>query len=257
MRTPGTAEARGITRRFGGLTAVSDVSFTVAKGEIHGIIGPNGAGKTTLLNVLSGLQRPSSGSVLIGGEDVTRWPSHRLVTRARLVRTFQTVRLFSSMSVRQNLMVAAQTTAGPAQARERVEDVLRRLSLDDLAEEPATALSYGLQRRVELARVMVADPAVVLLDEPAAGLSPQERGDLARMLKEMRDSGVTVILVEHHMDLVHAVCDSCTVLDFGKVIARGTPGEVTRDPVVLEAYLGGRHHRASELGAPVPTGEED
>src|SRR5690606_39784531 len=140
--------------------------------------------------LLSGLARPSSGSVLSGGEDVTRWPSHRLVTRARLVRTFQTVRLFSSMSVLQNLMVAARTTAGPAQARERVEDVLRRLSLDDLAGEPATALSYGLQRRVELARVMVADPAVVLLDEPAAGLSPQERGDLARMLKEMRDSGV-------------------------------------------------------------------
>jgi len=257
VRTPGTAEARGITRRFGGLTAVSDVSFTVAKGEIHGIIGPNGAGKTTLLNLLSGLDRPSSGSVLIGGEDVTRWPSHRLVTRARLVRTFQTVRLFSSMSVLQNLMVAARTTAGPAQARERVEDVLRRLSLDDLADEPATALSYGLQRRVELARVMVADPAVVLLDEPAAGLSPQERGDLARMLKEMRDSGVTVILVEHHMDLVHAVCENCTVLDFGKVIARGTPDEVTRDPAVLEAYLGGRHHRAPDLDAPVPTGEED
>ncbi|TDB98511.1 ABC transporter ATP-binding protein [Actinomadura sp. 7K534] len=257
MRTPGTAEARGVTRRFGGLTAVSDVSFTVAKGEIHGIIGPNGAGKTTLLNVLSGLQRPSGGSVLIGGEDVTRWPSHRLVTRARLVRTFQTVRLFSSMSVRENLMIAARATTAPAQARERVEEVLGRLALDGLANEPGAALSYGLQRRVELARVMVADPAVVLLDEPAAGLSPQERGDLADMLREMRDSGVTVILVEHHMDLVHAVCENCTVLDFGKVIARGTPDEVTRDPAVLEAYLGGRHHRATDVDAPVPTAEED
>jgi branched-chain amino acid transport system ATP-binding protein len=257
MRTPGTAEARAVTRRFGGLTAVSEVSFSVARGEIHGVIGPNGAGKTTLLNVLSGLQRPSSGSVLIGGEDVTRWPSHRLVARARLVRTFQTVRLFSSMTVRENLAVAARTTTGPAQARERVEDVLARLSLDGLAGEPAAALSYGLQRRVELARVLVADPAVVLLDEPAAGLSPQERHDLADMLREMRDSGVTVILVEHHMDLVHAVCENCTVLDFGRVIARGTPAEVTEDPAVLEAYLGGRHHRASDVDVPVSMGEEE
>ncbi len=132
------------------------------------IIGPNGAGKTTLLNILSGLQRPSGGSVVIGGEDVTRWPSHRLVARARLVRTFQTVRLFSSMTVRENLMIAARTTTGPAQARERVEGVLSRLSLDGLADDAAAALSYGLQRRVELARVLVADPAVVLLDEPAA-----------------------------------------------------------------------------------------
>ncbi|MEU5988703.1 ABC transporter ATP-binding protein [Spirillospora sp. NPDC047418] len=257
MRTPGTAEARDITRRFGGLTAVAGVSFTAAKGEIHGIIGPNGAGKTTLLNVLSGLQRPSSGAVLIGGEDVTRWPSHRLVKRARLVRTFQTVRLFGSMSVRENLLVAARTTTAPAQARERVEEVLGRLDLAGLAGEPGAALSYGLQRRVELARVLVADPAVVLLDEPAAGLSPQERGDLADMLREMRDSGVTVILVEHHMDLVHAVCQNCTVLDFGKVIARGTPDEVTQDPAVLEAYLGGRHHRTADVAAPVPTSEED
>ncbi|WP_141578385.1 ABC transporter ATP-binding protein [Actinomadura sp. WMMA1423] len=257
MRTPGTAEARGVTRRFGGLTAVADVSFTAARGEIHGIIGPNGAGKTTLLNVLSGLQRPSSGSVLIGGEDVTRWPSHRLVAKARLVRTFQTVRLFASMTVRQNLMIAARATTGPAQARARVEDVLARLSLDRLAGEPAAALSYGLQRRVELARVLVADPAVVLLDEPAAGLSPQERRDLADMLREMRDAGVTVILVEHHMDLVHAVCQNCTVLDFGRVIARGTPAEVTADPAVLEAYLGGRHHRAADVEVPASTGEED
>ncbi|MEV0592787.1 ABC transporter ATP-binding protein [Nonomuraea cavernae] len=252
MRTPGTAEARGVTQRFGGLTAVSDVSFSVGAGEIHGIIGPNGAGKTTLLNILSGLQRPTSGSVIVGGDDVTRWPSHKLVAKARLVRTFQTVRLFSSMTVHENLMIAARTVAGPAEARTRVDEALDRLALTSLAAERATSLSYGLQRRVELARVMVSDPAVVLLDEPAAGLNPQERRELADTLHAMRDSGVTVVLVEHHMDLVHAVCQHCTVLDFGKVISRGTPDEVTRDPAVLEAYLGGKHHRASEVDAVIP-----
>jgi branched-chain amino acid transport system ATP-binding protein len=253
--TSGTAETRGVTQRFGGLTAVSDVNLSVASGEIHGIIGPNGAGKTTLLNILSGLQRPTEGSVIIGGQDVTRWPSHKLVSKARLVRTFQTVRLFSSMSVRENLMIASRAAIGASLARERVPEVLERLDLAALADEPATSLSYGLQRRVELARVLVSDPSVVLLDEPAAGLSPSERRDLAAMLHAMRDAGITVILVEHHMDLVHAVCQNCTVLDFGRVISRGTPGEVTSDPVVLEAYLGGKHHKASEVDAPV-TAEE-
>lgn len=230
-----------MTQRFGGLTAVSDVSFSVSPGAVHGVIGPNGADKTTLLNILSGLQRPSAGAVVVDGADVTRWPSHKLVATARLMRTFQTVRLFSSMSVRDNLLVAARVTTGATFARRTVDQVLARLHLTSVAAEPATSLSYGLQRRVELGRVMVADPAVVLLDEPAAGLSPQERGDLAATVSSMRDGGITVVLVEHHMDLVHAVCQECTVLDFGRVISSGTPEEVTRDPVVLEAYLGGKH----------------
>lgn len=245
-------ELRGITQRFGGLTAVDNVTIAVAPGTIHGVIGPNGAGKTTLLNILSGLQRPTSGTVVVGEQDVTRWRGHHYVTKARLVRTFQTVRLFTSMTVRENLSVAAQTVSPFSQAQSRVVDVLERLQLTDLADDHAASLSYGLQRRVELARVLVSDPAVVLLDEPAAGLSPQERGDLAGLLHEMRDQGVTVVLVEHHMDLVHAVCQDCTVLDFGAVISRGSPEEVTADPAVLEAYLGGRHHRAADIGVVIP-----
>jgi len=247
MSAGASVELTGITQRFGGLTAVDDVSLSVDTGTIHGVIGPNGAGKTTLLNILSGLQRPTSGTVVVGGTDVTRWRGHRYVTKARLVRTFQSVRLFSSMTVRENVMVAGQTISSFYAARDRTASVLERLQLTHLADERATSLSYGLQRRVELARVLVAEPSVVLLDEPAAGLSPQERTDLAALLRELRDEGVTVILVEHHMDLVHAVCQQCTVLDFGAVISRGTPDEVTRDPVVLEAYLGGRHHKVSEI----------
>lgn len=242
MTDAGAVEITGITQRFGGLTAVDSVDILVPAGTVHGIIGPNGAGKTTLLNIISGLQRPTRGSVRIGPHVITGWAGHRLVTNARLVRTFQTVRLFSSMSVRENVAIAAGTVHRAREVSARVDAVLDELHLTAHADEPATALSYGMQRRVELARVMVADPAVVLLDEPAAGLSPTERQELAQTLREMREKGVTIVLVEHHMDLVHAVCETCTVLDFGAVISRGTPNEVTRDPRVLTAYLGGHHH---------------
>lgn len=241
MTAAGTVEIAGITQRFGGLTAVNDVHVSIPSGQIHGIIGPNGAGKTTLLNIISGLQPPTRGTVRVGEHEVTGWPGHRLVSQARLVRTFQTVRLFGSMSVRENVEIAARTVHKAKDARAKAAAVLEQLGLVDHASDGATALSYGLQRRVELARVMVADPAVVLLDEPAAGLSPSERQDLAEILRGMRAEGITVVLVEHHMDLVHAVCESCTVLDFGAVISHGTPDEVTRDPRVLEAYLGSGH----------------
>lgn len=241
MSAAGDVEMAGITQRFGGLTAVDDVHVSIPSGEIHGIIGPNGAGKTTLLNIVSGLQQPTRGTVRVGPHEVTGWPGHRLVSRARLVRTFQTVRLFSSMSVRENVGIAARTVHKTKDARIRTAAVLERLGLSGHASDTATALSYGLQRRVELARVMVASPAVVLLDEPAAGLSPSERQDLAQILQGMRAEGITVVLVEHHMDLVHAVCEACTVLDFGAVISRGSPDQVTRDQRVLEAYLGSGH----------------
>lgn len=238
---PGAVEIVGITQRFGGLIAVNDVHVSIPAGQIHGIIGPNGAGKTTLLNIISGLQPPTKGRVCVGQQDVTGWPGHRLVSQARLVRTFQTVRLFSSMSVRENVEIAARTVHKSKEARAKAAEVLEQLGLTEHASDDATVLSYGLQRRVELARAMVASPAVVLLDEPAAGLSPSERQDLAQILRGMRQQGITVVLVEHHMDLVHAVCESCTVLDFGAVISHGSPDEVTRDERVLEAYLGSGH----------------
>jgi ABC-type branched-subunit amino acid transport system ATPase component len=239
-------ELREITQRFGGLVAVNNVSLTVEHGTTHGIIGPNGAGKTTLLNIISGLQRPDHGTILVGDHDVTRWKAHHYATKAGVVRTFQTVRLFASMTVRENLMVAARARLSASQADKRVSAVLGRLDLSALADEAAVSLPYGLQRRVELARVLVAEPEVVLLDEPAAGLNPQERTELAKLLVELRGDGVTIVLVEHHMDLVHAVCEQCTVLDFGVVISRGTPAKVTADPVVVTAYFGGGHHKIPE-----------
>ena len=247
MSPGGSVQVIGITQRFGGLTAVDDVHVAIPAGAIHGIIGPNGAGKTTLLNIISGLQRPTSGTVQVGEHQITGWPGHRLVTKARMVRTFQTVRLFGSMTVQQNIEIAAGTVHRGRQQRDRrTAEVIAELGLESHAADPATSLSYGLQRQVELARVLVADPLVVLLDEPAAGLSPTERHDLAQTLRVMNGRGITVVLVEHHMDLVHAVCQTCTVLDFGAVISSGTPQEVTRDPAVLEAYLGGSHHAVAD-----------
>lgn len=236
-------ETRGLTMRFGGLTALDDVCIEVRVGCVHGVIGPNGAGKTTLLNVLSGLQRPSSGTFFIDGADAGRWPAHRIVGRGRLVRTFQTVRLFSSMTVREHLIVAARAVhdGNSATRRESVDRALERLSLTSVADSAAASLPYGLQRRLELGRALASEPKILLLDEPAAGLNPEERRRLGQDIVEIAAEGLTVVLIEHHMDLVQRVCATASVLDFGSVIADGSTSQVMSEPRVIEAYLGSGH----------------
>jgi len=242
-------ETEDLAKHFGGIHAVDHVTMAVPAGEIRGVIGPNGAGKTTLLNLLSGVSRPSSGRYRLFGADATGWPLHRIVREAKVVRTFQTVRLFESMSVLDNVSVAAGATtvtrwhlptrgahrAAGARAREIVE----WLGLGHVAALPVAQLAYGVRRTVEIARALTTAPRVLLLDEPAAGLNPAEREELAVLLRELRDGGLTIVLVEHQMDLVTSVCDRLTVLDFGAVICEGSPADVVADERVLHAYLGG------------------
>jgi ABC-type branched-subunit amino acid transport system ATPase component len=233
----GTLELDGVEVRYGGVIALHDVSLAVEPGATLGLIGPNGAGKTTLINATTGVTALSSGTIALGGRRIDGSPPNR-IARAGIARTYQNIRLFGALDVRTNLAAGAYARPGRLSddnARALLERAgIAHVPLDALA----AALPYGDQRRLEIARALAAQPAIVMLDEPAAGMNPTETARLVETIRAIARSGVGILLIEHDMTLVRAACDRVVVLNFGQVLARGTPAEIARDPAVVEAYLG-------------------
>ena len=246
-------EVRGITQRFGGIIALEDISFNVSKGEITGVIGPNGAGKTTLFNIVTGLYSQTSGQILLDDVDISRLPAERLAGLG-LVRTFQNIELFGTMSVLENVMVGLHTQSSSGifasmfkmpwhlkeerRIRTRALECLDFCGITDLANQVAGSLPFGKGRLLEIARAMAVGPSIMLMDEPAAGLNNRETNELAGLIRKIRNNGVTVVLVEHDMELVMDICDRVVVLNLGKKLAEGTPREIQGNPAVIAAYLG-------------------
>ncbi len=251
-------ETKHLTREFGGVIAVNDVDFTVKEGLVTGLIGPNGAGKTTLFNQITGVDKPTSGSIFFNGSEITGFPAWK-ISRLGIARTFQNIRLYKELTAVENVMMGLHFKVGEDPFRHRFSqalksyffatsenrevyaramDWLRFFDIDQSAQEFARNLPYGTQRELEIARALAADPKLLFLDEPAAGMNPSETAHLMHVVDKIRGLGVTVVLIEHDMKLVMNICDQITVLNFGMKIADGTPNEIKKDKAVIEAYLG-------------------